>query len=278
MEAKQALYLAGNELGHRALAAEAEARHAAGIAAEYLDAGALQQRFGIARTGAILSSASASANPAQLTAGLLDAALARGAELASPVEVADFAEMGSHVAISTRDGRLLTAGHAVFCTGYEYLPQMESPSHRVISTWALASDPGVRRPDWLDNLLVWEASDPYLYFRTTPDGRIIAGGEDEDSPDAYADDAKRRAKTRRIVDKLRETCGISFRPAYAWSAPFGNTTDGLPIIDRVPGMKRVFSVMGFGGNGITYSMIAARIVSAAIAGRTDPDADLFRFR
>ncbi|MFT4151942.1 MAG: FAD-dependent oxidoreductase, partial [Paracoccaceae bacterium] len=217
-------------------------------------------------------------NPAQLTAGLLKVALARGAELASPVEVADVADLGPSAAIATREGRLFTAGHVVFCTGYEYLPQMESAAHRVISTWALASHPGVKRPPWLDGMLVWEASDPYLYFRSTADGRIIAGGEDEASATAFADDTKRAAKTARILEKLRETCGLRFRPAYTWSAPFGDTTDGLPIIDRVPGMRRVHSVMGFGGNGITFSMIAAQVVAAAIAGRPDADADLFRFR
>lgn len=39
-----------------------------------------------------------------------------------------------------------------------------------------------------------------------------------------------------------------------------------------------FSVMGFGGNGITFSVIGAQVIAAAIAGRPDPDADLFRYR
>jgi len=36
--------------------------------------------------------------------------------------------------------------------------------------------------------------------------------------------------------------------------------------------------MGFGGNGITFSQIAAEIVAADIAGHGDADADLFAFR
>ena len=28
-------------------------------------------------------------------------------------------------------------------------------------------------------MLVWEGSDPYLYFRMGGDGRLIVGGEDE---------------------------------------------------------------------------------------------------
>lgn len=279
MQAKQALYLCGDQMGQRAMQTEMEARDAAGIAGQYLSHADLMSRFGIDRTGAILSDASASANPAQLTAGLLGVAVRRGAEIASPVEITDLAELGHGVALATRDGAVLTAGQVVFCTGYEFLPMMQSPSHRITSTWALASHPGIARPDWLDDMLVWEAADPYLYFRTARDGRIIAGGEDRDDPDAYRDPARMQASAKRIAAKLNRLCGIDIGPpAYVWAAPFGNTTDGLPIIDRVPGMRRVHAVMGFGGNGITFSMIAAQIVSARLAGRRDADEDLFGFR
>ncbi|MDP5308550.1 NAD(P)/FAD-dependent oxidoreductase [Paracoccus spongiarum] len=278
MQAKRAIYLSGNVLGARALKAEAEARDRAGIAAEYLNAAALRDRFGMQRSAAILSEASASANPAQLTAGLLAVAQARGAVVASPVEITDLAELPGGVALATDEGRVLACRNAIFCTGYEFLPQMQSPRHRITSTWALASRTGIARPDWLDDMLVWEAAEPYLYFRTDLDGRIIAGGEDEDNPVRNDDPALLARKGRTIVAKLQDLTGIRIgRPAYVWSAPFGNTTDGLPIIDLVPGHDRVHAVMGFGGNGITFSMIAAQVVAAAIAGKPDPDAGLFAF-
>ena len=279
MQPKRALYLAGDMLGARALKDEAGARRAAGLAAEYLNAPALRERFGIDRRAAIVTDASASANPAQMTAGLLKAAQGRGAVIAAPVEVADMAELPGGVALATGAGQVVTAEHAVFCTGYEFLPAMESRSHRITSTWALASRPRIPRPDWLDGFLVWEAADPYLYYRSAPDGRIIAGGEDEDDPHRNDDPALLARKAARIAAKLKDLAGIGIgAPAYVWSAPFGTTTDGLPIIDRVPGYERVFAMMGFGGNGITFSMIGAQIVAAAIAGRPDPDAGLFAFR
>lgn len=37
------------------------------------------------------------------------------------------------------------------------------------------------------------------------------------------------------------------------------------------------SVMGFGGNGITYAVIAAEFVARLLAGEEDSDADLYRF-
>ena len=279
MRAKTALYLAGNEMGARALLNEAKAREGIGIGALYLNRADLAARFGIDRPAAILSEVSASANPAQLTAGLLQAALSRKARLVSPVEITDMAELPSGVALATRKGDVLVAGHAVFCTGYEHLPQMKTKSHHVTSTWALASQPMPDLPEWMKETIVWEAADPYLYFRTDETGRIIAGGEDEDASDANADPKKLARKAKLIAGKLRDLTGVRIgRPAYAWSAPFSVTDDGLPIIDRVPGFERLFAVMGFGGNGITFSVIGAQVIAAAIAGRPDPDADLFRYR
>lgn len=279
MQPKRALYLAGDDLDAKGLTTEAEARHAAGIACRFLDRNELREGYGMDRAAALLSDASASANPAQLAAGLLAASVARGAVIAQGVEVTDLDEGPNGVTLTTREGVEVQADHAVFCTGYEYLRAMESRSHEITSTWALASRPDMPRPGWLDGFVVWEASDPYLYFRSTPDGRLIVGGEDEDSADRNEDPSLLAQKAEIIAAKLRDLTGIDLgTPAHVWAAPFGNTTDGLPIIDRVPGHESVFTVMGFGGNGITFSMIAAQIVAAAISGRPDPDAGLFAFR
>jgi len=279
MQAKSALYLAGDQMDGKALAAEAAARRKMGIGSEFLDHECLLTAFGIDREGAIVSANSASANPAQLTAGLLRTAQRRGAVIASPVEVTDFAELPSGVAVATSDGRVLTADHVVFCTGYEFLPQMQSALHHVTSTWAIATQKVDALPGWMKDTIVWEASDPYLYFRTDSSGRLIAGGEDEEASDKNSNEKVLHRKARTILSKLEAVTGLSLGKAeYRWAAPFSVTRDGLPIIDRVKGHERVFAVMGFGGNGITFSMIAAQIVAAAIEGKPDPDAHLFALR
>ena len=279
MQRKPALYLAGDQMDAEALRAEAAARRRIGIAAEWLDRETLKSRFGIDRDAAILSPDSAIANPAQLTAGLLRAAQKRGAVIASPVEITDMTELPCGVALATRDGQVLRAGHAVFCTGYEFLPQMQSRSHHVTSTWALATKPLKSLPDWLRDTIIWEAADPYLYFRADPSGRLIAGGEDEDNADRNDDPALLSRKAACIIAKLEAVTGLRALVAeYVWAAPFSVTSDGLPIIDRVRGHDRVWAVMGFGGNGLTFSMIAAQIVQAGIDGQRDPDAGVFRAR
>ncbi|TRW95664.1 FAD-binding oxidoreductase [Paracoccus sp. M683] len=134
-------------------------------------------------------------------------------------------------------------------------------------------------PDWMGHTIVWEAADPYLYFRTDAAGRVIAGGEDEDAANTNADPARLARKARIIAEKLRELTGVDIgKPAYPWSAPFSVTKDGLPIIDTVPGFTRIHTIIGFGGNGITFSVIGAQIIAAKIAGRADPDETVFGFR
>ena len=274
---KSSLYLAGDDYGHRALEAEATARAAIGLESRYVGPDGLRAQFGIDRTGAIVSQGSASGDPARLAAGLLRRAQAAGARVYSPVEVVEAASDPDGVTLLTDAGHAVRARTVVFCCGYEFPKGVPTPGAKVISTWALASKPRQRCPVWLKDTLVWEASDPYLYFRMGGDGRLIVGGEDEASPDAHADRAKLKRKCATIAAKLTALLPeVAFEVDYSWAGAFGESATGLPSIAPVPDMDHAWAVMGFGGNGITYSVIASQVVSAAIRGGTDADADLYR--
>ncbi|WP_296172053.1 FAD-dependent oxidoreductase [uncultured Brevundimonas sp.] len=273
---RDALYLAGDAYGRRALESEAAVRVDAGLESCFLPADQVRDRFGIDRTGAILSGGSASADPAQLTAGLLRRAQARGARLFSPVDVIEAVSDPDGVTLLTSTGFAVRASAVVFCCGYERPKGVTAPDSRVVSTWALASTPGFAGPAWLRDTLVWEGSDPYLYMRTSNDGRLIVGGEDEDSPTAHASRALLERKTARILAKLKGLLPeVALEVDYAWAGAFGESASGLPHIAPVPGMAHAWSVMGFGGNGITSSVIASQVVAAWVRGETDPDADLY---
>ncbi|MDO9609613.1 MAG: FAD-dependent oxidoreductase [Brevundimonas sp.] len=273
---KQSLYLAGDTYGHRALETEAEARAALGLESRYLGPAELRETFGIERTGALVSDGSASADPARLAAGLLRRAGAKGAKLYSPVEVLEVVSDPEGVTLLTDAGHAVRAKQVIFCCGYEFPKGVPTPGAKVISSWAMASKPRQRCPAWLRDMLVWEGSDPYLYFRMGGDGRLIVGGEDEASPTAHADKARLKRKCETITEKLRRLLPeIEFEVDYAWAGAFGESATGLPQIGPVEGMDHVHAVMGFGGNGITYSVIASQIVGRAVRGEADPDGDLY---
>ena len=272
------VYLAGNRLGPAELRAEADARREAGISATYLTEKALDAAFGIARQGAILSHDNLALDPRKLTAGLLLAALARKARFYAPVEATAFHDRRSEVVVETDGGPTITARHVVLTTGYELAAIVPSVAHRVASTWAIATRPQPSKL-WPHAAFVWEASEPYLYARATADGRVICGGEDAD----FTDEARRNALTGEKSRTIARKLGALFprldpTPAFAWTGSFGTTTTGLPYIGAIPRHPRIFSVMGYGGNGITYSQIASEMVSSALQGLDDGDAALFAFR
>lgn len=272
------LYLAGGNMGSRGLEKEMKARHRIGLPGEYLDARRLREVFGIERTGAIFSPGAASANPVALTQGLLRRAVRDRVSLYSPVEITDVIATPHGVVLDTGK-HFIEAKHAVFCTGYELLKGLPRKGTKITSSWAIASRPHAKLPRWLANTLVWEAADPYLYMRTTPDGRLIVGGEDEDI-DLPSYRARSIAhKTARLIAKAEKLIpGLEFTLSRQWTGAFGESEDGLPIIDRVPDMPNCIAVMGFGGNGTIYSKIASEIVPTLLRGRPDKDADIFRFR
>jgi glycine/D-amino acid oxidase-like deaminating enzyme len=279
LKPKASLYLAGDEYGGRALAQEAAARAAIGLDSVYLHPADLRQRFGVERTGAILSAGSASADPARLAAGLLRRAQRRGARIFSPVEVTGVLRGKGHVTLVNTADVEIRARQVVFCCGYEFPAGVPTDRAKIISTWALASRPVRDAPAWLGQNLLWEASDPYLYARMTGDGRLVAGGEDEASATRHADPGLLESKSRTIARKLAALLpGLEFEIDYAWAGAFGESTTSMPLIGAVPDMPNCHAVMGFGGNGITYSVIASQVVGAAIRGHADPDADLYRFR
>ncbi len=277
--ARQAsLYLSGDGLGSRGMAKEMRTRRRIGLPGELLPAAALRETFGIDRTAAIFSPGSASANPAQLTVGLLRRAIRNGAKVYSPVDVKRLMAAAHGVVLDT--GRhFIEAKHCVFCTGYELLDGIPRKGTKITSSWAIASRPGAHFPPWLKSTLVWEAAEPYLYMRTTPDGRLVIGGEDEDI-DLPSYRAKSLPhKTSRLRAKAGKLLpGLEFSLAKAWSGAFGESADGLPIVDHVPGWPNCITVMGFGGNGTIYSKIASEIVPTLLRGRPDRDSDLYRFR
>jgi glycine/D-amino acid oxidase-like deaminating enzyme len=154
---------------------------------------------------------------------------------------------------------------------------VQARAHRMVSTFVAVTPPLPRARLWPSRALVWEASRPYLYLRTTADDRIIVGGEDEPITDATRRDVLVPKKAATLVAKLNAIMPRARIDAadFAWAGFFGETTDGLPLIGPVPGRAHMYAAYGYGGNGITFSRLAADMIAGLIAGNRDPDEELF---
>ena len=277
MQMRDALYLAGNKLSGASLRREAQARIEAGFETFILNRKELKARFGIARESALFGYDNVAADPRAMTATLLKTAVRKGARIYSPAKIAGVEPRKSFVAAKTDSGRTIRAKTLIFATGYELPKGVPAKGHKITSTWAIATRPQKSKL-WPEQCLIWEASDPYLYMRTSADGRVICGGEDEDFSDEAHRDALLDRKAAILARKLKKLFpALDTRPQFAWTASFGESTTSLPSIGRVPGMGHCWAALGYGGNGITYSRIAADVIRAELTGDGDPDADLYRF-
>ena len=271
---RPSLYLSGNKLDAGQLREEKRIRDHLGLEGRYLGADALGAR-GIIGQGALLYPGSAEADPVKLALGMMAVAVMRGARVITPANALGYETTLEGVVVETDCG-VVRAGSLVLASGYEMPDFVPVERHRMASSWAIASTPLDRLP-WPDSALIWEAAEPYLYMRMTAGGRMIVGGEDETLESAEEREQLTDQKVKRLLAKAAALCPAiaGVRPQFAWSGFFGETEDSLPLIGRVPGRPNCFAAFGYGGNGITFSALAADLLAAELSGAPREDAPLF---
>lgn len=275
---RSSVYLASREKDVPDLRAEHAARRAAGIEVDLLSQADIEARFSFSRPAALLSRDAAEVDVYRLAHQLLHRSQEMGARIFDRTGMKSYEESRHGVVVAMTGGATVRARWLVFATGYEAVEVLKGGIVSLHSSFALISEPLGTFPGWWERCLIWETARPYLYMRTTADGRAIVGGADEKYRNPIRRDAAVGRKAGKLEKQFREMFpAMDFQPAYAWAGTFGETKDGLAYIGTAPDRPRCFFTLGFGGNGITYSVMAAEILRDRIQGKNHPDARLFRF-
>ncbi|GAA5513573.1 gamma-glutamylputrescine oxidoreductase [Deinococcus carri] len=272
------LYYASRRRDVRTLREECAARAQAGLEVEFLDAREVRERFGLGAPAALFSPAGAAVDPYRLAQHLLGRARSRGARVHDRTEVTRLDEEDQGYTAHTDRGVRVRAGHVVVAAGYEAERFAGKQLAQLRNSYALVTEPLAQgQQPWPTGCLLWETARPYLYARTTPDGRVLVGGEDDPHHNPARRDRALPGKQRRLERKLERLLpGLETEVAYAWAGTFGETKDGLAYIGPKPGSPCLLFALGYGGNGITYSVQAARLLTDRILGRPAPDLRIFR--
>lgn len=122
--------------------------------------------------------------------------------------------------------------------------------------------------------LAYDMYEPYHYYRTQEiDGEqyLIVGGEDHKTAHVANTDAC-FAHLEAHIRKLYPDAEIT----HKWSSQYFEPSDGLPYIGNLPGHgDNVYVATGYSGNGITYSHIAALVLSDLLTKGSSEYADLY---
>lgn len=277
-ERKHSLYLASYGKDVKKLSEELEARRELGLKMDWWDAAKIKTKMGFDAPAAIYSHTAAQTDAYMLTHALHQHNLKHGAQVFDRTTVVDIDFRLRSVVLKTSQGHQVTARYLVIATGYEVLQYIKTPLLKLTSTYAIASEPNHAEEQWYQDCLIWETKSPYLYMRTTSDHRVLVGGRDEPFYNPRRRDKLIHRKAKDLEQDLRKKFPeLRFHPEFKWTGTFGATEDGLPFIGAFAPMPHTFFALGFGGNGITFSQIAANIITDLVQGKKNSDAAIFSF-
>ncbi len=139
-------------------------------------------------------------------------------------------------------------------------------------TYNIVTKPMDAIKGWPDKVLIRDNEDPYHYYRTTKDNRLIAGGEDQ--PFKYALDNPTLAK--QSYTKLEERLKTLFpqmkadiQVDYAYGGAFASTKDDLGFIGPDPAQPHLWYCLGYGANGILFALLGGEILAKYYQGEED---------
>jgi glycine/D-amino acid oxidase-like deaminating enzyme len=270
------LYLAAESSDLPLLREETFRRQSCGIPCEFLDRQALITRCRVDRPCGIFSPQAIEVDPVALTTALHRASINAGVQYFARTDLAVETLGYDGVRLSSEHGPEIRAKKVIFASGYEIPSILKRKICTYRSTFALATEPIAPEKFWPGRSLVWEHADPYFYIRSTPDNRIVIGGEDIPESDPNVRDRQLRRKSAALLRKLHMLMPwLSVSSAYEWAGTFAVTDDGLPFVGSVPELPCCEFALGYGGNGITFGHLAAQIIRDNILDRINPMQHLF---
>ena len=272
---RQSLYCATQKEDVAKLVKEYQALIGQGMEVAFLSKEDVLDQYGVNCYGALLILGDADVNPVVFIHEVTKRNLDKGVKIYAPTEV-DLDRIEENY-VTTKEGYKISFQYVIFATGYAKKYHEVEDLIKINRTYAFITEPVEEEP-WTDQVMIWETKSPYLYLRTTRDGRIVVGGRDEEV-DALVDE---KAHMDKIFSKLVEDVKSLFdNPPklvidHQYNALFGTVKDGLPLMGRDPDLAHHFYLLGYEGNGTCYSMAGAKIIKNLIEGQEDSYAEIVK--
>jgi glycine/D-amino acid oxidase-like deaminating enzyme len=279
---RNAVYYSTNAEAVERLRREFTFRSQSGFEANWLSVGDLRRMTGIAGRGAIHTRGSAQFDPYRACLGVLRSAVVQGAQVFERSEVRHIHGGRDGVRLRTATATV-EARRVVIATGYA-TPQFRplAGRFRLYRTYVLATQPiriAERRELGLSDVMVWDTERPYHYARWTPEHRLLLGGGDRRVGPGHRRRQQFERATRELRDYFETRLPVlaDIKVDFAWEGLFAMTPDSLPYIGphrRYPGH---WFAVGYGGNGMTFGFLAARLPLERWHGVKSRDHALFEF-
>ena len=213
--------------------------------------------------------------PAALTSGLARAATRAGAIILENAPV-NRISLEPELALET-GGERITPGYVIIATNAWINATLgDTPPLSSSLTFACASEPleasALNAIGLGEGIPFYTTDLPYLWGRTTTDGRVIFGaglvfGEPSDLENANVREGASAAVLERMLGRVR---GLHPRLAEVqfsavWGGPIAFADDSVPLLGAHPRHPRVLVSGGYAGHGVALSVRAGELLALAIA-------------
>lgn len=284
LEPQESIYYTTDAADLQRLQTEYRMRREFGLPARWLSSVRVRERLGFDCRGAIRSDGNAALDPYRLCLGLIRSAVREGAAIHEDtyVRAIKFDRRGVDIRAPKATIR---AKKVIIATGYATREWKRLLGRfKMMETFAIGTPPlsgerrralGLRGAP----VMTWNTDRPYLYLRWTPDHRILIGGFDIPHRGGRVRPGlippRSAALMYELVKLYPELVGI--QPEFAWEGLFATTADSLPFIGPHRHFPHHLFALGYGGNGMAFAFLAARLLLRRYKGEHTKDDELFGF-
>jgi glycine/D-amino acid oxidase-like deaminating enzyme/nitrite reductase/ring-hydroxylating ferredoxin subunit len=255
-----------DEKEDQALTEIADHTKQAGVMVEYVNQIPISTPF----TKAIRVPGQGKFNPLKYLFALAAAFEEKGGNIITNCAVTDLEEHDGRVHLTTTFGQI-AASKVVFAT---HIPIGINLIHLRCAPWRSYAMAVKLGDGQYPQGLIYDMKDPYHYYRTQMIGGqpvLIAGGKDHKTGDCENTETP-FLHLRTHIEKIFKVQEVT----HHWSSQYFESTDGLPYIGVLPGYSNnVLVATGFGGNGMIYSHVSARELSALVGTEESLFGNLF---
>ncbi|WNB92232.1 FAD-dependent oxidoreductase [Bacillus sp. NEB1478] len=270
----KSLYYASTSEDIPKLVKEYEALKKYDFPVEFYEPEDIASRFPFSKRAALVTSGDADVNPYKFVQLLLKKAAEAGVKIYEQTPLIRKTKNVHGFNCESEKGTI-QARNIIFATGYENDFLAQQLGADLNRSYAIATKP-LSLESWYKEWMIWETKRPYLYMRTTKDGRIVAGGLDEEKSEAPLNEEIIAERGERLIQKIKEHFpDLNPELSHSWCATFGESHDGMPYIGEHPNRLGEYYCLGFGGNGTVYSMMGAQIIRDMITKGFHPASRLF---
>ncbi len=278
---RDSLYYTNKLMQRSSMIKEYETRKKAGFDVTFID----QNPTVSLNCGIVTKNAGADIDPYKFTTELFEyLEKLDNVKVFENTEVKDIKCNYDNVICTTNNKFKIKSDKLIFTGGIESLKYIKTNIVELYKTFSIITKPLPQLSKLDTSFVIKDMCEPHHYIRFTKDNRIIFGGEDIKVCSKMSDENYMKNISKDKYARLNLCLNKLFHNVespeieFAYNSTFANTVDSLPIIDEIEDMPNCLCNLGYGGNGILFSIIGAKTLKDAVRGLYTKDMKMYRIK